>query len=351
VIDFRYHVVSIIAVFLALTVGLVLGSSFVGQAVLNNLKSQVSNANSTNNKLRAEIQDLQTALSYKGSVLSKVTGPLVSGRLKGHDVALIVVPGASGTVVNETVTTLKQAGATVVTQLTLTSAYSDSTQQAQLASVASGNAPIGATIDPTMTTQQQAAFDLAAALTHKVSDAAATSTTPPATTTPAGTQQATGTATGTDTSILTAHEADAILTGFANAGFVTLSGNPPTAAADMAVVVAGTENESNTDQANTDHIGLMNALTALDATTVVGGTSVSATSPGLIAAVIGDGGGAGKRVSTVDTADDASGQIGIVFSLVDQYTSAKVGHYGMTGTTDGPLPSIPSSTPTGTATP
>ncbi|MEE2045447.1 copper transporter, partial [Nocardiopsis tropica] len=38
-IDFRYHLVSIVAVFLALTVGLVLGTTMLQDPLLNTLQS------------------------------------------------------------------------------------------------------------------------------------------------------------------------------------------------------------------------------------------------------------------------------------------------------------------------
>ncbi|MBW8804074.1 MAG: copper transporter, partial [Catenulisporales bacterium] len=41
-IDFRYHVVSIVAVFLALTVGLVIGSSYLSKIAYDGLNHQLS---------------------------------------------------------------------------------------------------------------------------------------------------------------------------------------------------------------------------------------------------------------------------------------------------------------------
>lgn len=347
-IDFRYHVVSIIAVFLALTVGLVLGSSFVGQAVLNNLSSQVNNDNSKINNLHDQIQSLQASVGYQESVMSKVVAPLVSGRLTGHDVAVVAVPGASGSAVSTTVSTLKQAGATVVTQLTLTSAYSDLTQRTTLASVATRNNPGGGAVSGGA--QAQAAFDIAAALTHRTAHST-TGTTPPTTpatatttTRPGATGTRTGSATTTNagttengTAVLSPQQSDLLLTAFSDAGFISFSGSP-SVAADMVLVIAGTPLTTGADQAASDQVALMHALSGLDAVTVVGGTSYSATAPGLIASVIGDG-WADKNVSSVDTVDQGSGQVGVVFALYDQYADGKVGHYGMTGTTDGPLPS------------
>src|SRR5699024_12868362 len=54
VIDFRYHLVSIIAVFLALTVGLVLGTTMLQDPLLNTLKSETADLRGTSEDLRAE---------------------------------------------------------------------------------------------------------------------------------------------------------------------------------------------------------------------------------------------------------------------------------------------------------
>src|SRR3954454_8987798 len=40
-INFRYHVVSILAVFLALAIGTVMGASFVGRGVIDNLQRRI----------------------------------------------------------------------------------------------------------------------------------------------------------------------------------------------------------------------------------------------------------------------------------------------------------------------
>ena len=45
-INLRYHIVSIIAVFLALAIGVVMGTSFLGKATVDQLKTQISRAES-----------------------------------------------------------------------------------------------------------------------------------------------------------------------------------------------------------------------------------------------------------------------------------------------------------------
>ena len=64
-IDFRYHVVSIVAVFLALTVGLVIGSSYLSKVAYDELNNQLSSLRSQNQALhgtqvRGEVVRLST---------------------------------------------------------------------------------------------------------------------------------------------------------------------------------------------------------------------------------------------------------------------------------------------------
>ena len=52
-IDFRYHVVSIVAVFLALALGLFLGSTTLQGRVFDDLKGRVHSETRTNDQLRS----------------------------------------------------------------------------------------------------------------------------------------------------------------------------------------------------------------------------------------------------------------------------------------------------------
>ena len=60
-IDFRYHVVSIIAVFLALSVGLVLGASFLKEAAVSGLDTQVQDL-ARNNRIEERLAQLKIKL-------------------------------------------------------------------------------------------------------------------------------------------------------------------------------------------------------------------------------------------------------------------------------------------------
>lgn len=118
-IDFRYHLVSIISIFLALAVGIVLGAG----PLQGNLGSQLTDQVSA---LRTEKQDLNDRLAasekrvaageeYAGAVSERV----IDGALAGHKVAVIVLPSADGALVDLVEEAVTSSGATLGATLTI----------------------------------------------------------------------------------------------------------------------------------------------------------------------------------------------------------------------------------------
>lgn len=100
-ISFRSHVVSLIAVFLALAVGVVLGGGPL--ADLGRASGNAASA-SSGEKLRS---------SYADAFAEAGAARLVGTGLKGRSVALVQLPGADPTAVKELVDQVKTAGATI----------------------------------------------------------------------------------------------------------------------------------------------------------------------------------------------------------------------------------------------
>ncbi len=57
-IDFRYHLISIVAVLLALSVGIVMGTGVLGGPALEILNDKVDSVSQRNDELNAEIDEL-----------------------------------------------------------------------------------------------------------------------------------------------------------------------------------------------------------------------------------------------------------------------------------------------------
>ncbi|GMA19028.1 hypothetical protein GCM10025862_10490 [Arsenicicoccus piscis] len=119
-IDFRYHLVSIIAIFLALAIGIVLGAGPLKEDIGTTLSSEVT-------KLRAEKADLNTQLSDAKSdqqaamTYGAATLPLVvNGRLKGQTVALVAGPDSPTDLVDDVADAVVAAGGQVGPRVRLT---------------------------------------------------------------------------------------------------------------------------------------------------------------------------------------------------------------------------------------
>ena len=124
-IDFRYHLVSIVSIFLALAVGIVLGAGPLKEDLGNTLTRELTQLRQDKTGLRADLTAAQKDIAARDTWAEAVAPAVVSGTLSGKTVAVVVAPGADGGVVKDTVATLTAAGARVGSTITLTDAWVD----------------------------------------------------------------------------------------------------------------------------------------------------------------------------------------------------------------------------------
>lgn len=118
-IDFRYHLISLIAVILALALGILAGSGFLGGPLLQQLEKEVDDLGRTNDNLREEI-GFQDALLNEAEAFARSVRPLlVDGALSGTEIVLFQIEGSSGALVDGIRDALTEAGATITTEITL----------------------------------------------------------------------------------------------------------------------------------------------------------------------------------------------------------------------------------------
>ncbi len=98
-INFRFHVVSIVAVFLALTIGIVIGSTIVDQAIVDQLRSRIDDVDAKAEETRDENEQLKSALERQAAYLGSMAPFSVDGRLAGDAVAIIAERGIDADVV------------------------------------------------------------------------------------------------------------------------------------------------------------------------------------------------------------------------------------------------------------
>ncbi|HET9872578.1 MAG TPA: copper transporter [Propionibacteriaceae bacterium] len=111
-INFRYHIVSLMAVFLALSVGIVLGVTF-GAPVNAGITTQAEADRRQVQELRAELDRRNVLDKYRDAWATSAGQPLTNGVLGGQRVALVAMPDAPAAVVNTLTTAVTDAGGTV----------------------------------------------------------------------------------------------------------------------------------------------------------------------------------------------------------------------------------------------
>ncbi|WP_436789443.1 copper transporter [Yinghuangia sp. YIM S10712] len=384
-IDFRYHVVSIIAVFLALSVGLVLGSSFLADIVKEDLDGRIQEQTRAAEAARRDLRAEEGENRALNNFINGSKPELVAGKLTGKSVVLVTLPDANSAVTDATVKTLEESGATITGTVAVKEAWTDPAKEPALIFAAGGTSAGQSGYD-------RAAAALAAAIVHKSSTkpttpptSTGTPATPgaatgapqatplpgqvtpetsppanPATTAPVdpaanppATPPVTGTSpTGTpspstsgkggegSTGGTSTETAAALLDRFEDAGFVDIEGNPEKGAT-LAVVVAPSGPVEGADPArpNNIYLGLSRAIDSTGDGTVVAGDTASVQGGGTVAALRGDERTA-KAVSSVDAAETTQGQVSVGWALVVESVEGKSGQYGATGQ-NGWLPQLP----------
>jgi hypothetical protein len=122
-INFRFHVVSLIAIFLALALGVVIGAGVIERGLVDTLNNRLDRVEAKSDR----IQSANDKLSAENSQLSQAIGSMQpfsvkgpdAGRLQGDDIGIVAVRGVSGDTVNNLVTATQQADATVTGKLWL----------------------------------------------------------------------------------------------------------------------------------------------------------------------------------------------------------------------------------------
>lgn len=110
-ISFRFHVVSITAVFLAIAIGVVVGSTFVDRAIVDSLQDRIDGVSASLDERRAEIAGLEDELDRMEDYTEATAAFAVSGRLADQTLLPLALRGVDDTPVRRLVALAGQAGA------------------------------------------------------------------------------------------------------------------------------------------------------------------------------------------------------------------------------------------------
>lgn len=95
-IDFRYHIVSITAVFLALGIGVAVGATVLDQVSVEALRSQLDDLSSDLDARRADITDLRTEIGRTKDLVEDLSPRVTEGLLSGRRVLFVDAAEGAG---------------------------------------------------------------------------------------------------------------------------------------------------------------------------------------------------------------------------------------------------------------
>ncbi|HTZ27904.1 MAG TPA: copper transporter [Streptosporangiaceae bacterium] len=330
-IDFRYHLVSIVAVFLALAIGIVVGATALQGHVVAGLDRASKIEQRQIDSTRAKNKELQNQIAGDGEFAQASAPLLLANLLSGQKVVLVTAPGADGSTISGITSALDLAGAKVTGQAQLQPAFFDTSASTEtsLDALAQKVAP------PTVTPGEQTAV-------------------PSLSTEVAGQQNAAEviapalvSSDGTD---LPASQAEAVLSGFAQQGYLQVNPSKGYTAsalseATLAVVVipASPPASGDSDPANQALLALADQLELQSRGVVLAGSLPGSGSGSAIDELIN--GSTGIKVSSVDNANSEAGQIMVAQALSYLLAGKKPAAYGVYAS------AVPSPAPTPSPTP
>lgn len=112
-INFRYHVVSLVAVFLSIGLGVLVGSSFIAEGTVRFLEATQRRLERTNDGLRDDNSSLERSNAALIELASRSKEPLIRGALTNRPVLLLVAFNTPEQAIAGVVSTLQQAGARI----------------------------------------------------------------------------------------------------------------------------------------------------------------------------------------------------------------------------------------------
>lgn len=303
-ISFRYHLVSLISVFLAVALGIIIGTTALNGQVLDGLNRQVVSLNDDKRGLQARTSDLESQLN-QGDVFGQAVGPtLVAGRLTDASVVLVLASqDIDADIVAETTALIEAAGATVNGTLQLQPSFSDpqSAQDLQTYVTGSEGLPPGIQLPESDDAAVLVGSLLGTVLMRPVLGDPVEQT---ATTT--------------------------VLSGLSTLDALTVE-SAEVVAADYAVILTQGALSGPDAEARNAALGALAAgLDGAGRGVVVAGDTAAAADTGLLGAVRADATLSGS-ISTIDNVNVAAGQVSVVLALVGQGE----GSAGAYGTADG----------------
>ena len=307
-IDFRYHLISIVAVFLALGIGVLMGSAVLGENIVQSLRNDLDRVSETNRDLRDHTVELEQRLDADEDFARAAQPLLIGNMLRGEEVVLVTIEGSETEVLDRMRAAVEEAGGSFAGAVTARSklALENDAERDELALL----------VGSVSSSADEVRAEAGSLLGERMAAAAA----------------------GTDEGgpEVAANPLEDVLGALEDAGYADVeSVEDSTVPRGALFLMVGGSEEPAPFPLGDFWVELANGLASGDAAVVA---AESAGGWGLVTSLRADTDAQGA-VTTVEDADTAAGAVGVVLALREADDGAVGRHYGRTGGVDGILPS------------
>lgn len=305
-INFRYHIVSLMAVFLALAVGIAVGVS-LGPSVDTGLLQQATQDRRQVTDLRAQL-DRGIALDQYRQAFEAETGKIVTaGELAGVRVAVVLMPDAPAAVARSLTDAVIGAGGSVVREVRVNDQVFDPARKAEVDQALENQTGL-----LNLTDQMSPATKVGMAVAFSFTDRQVVDRDP---------------------------QAVSVGRALTGAGLANVTGDNAAKAQLVFVVTAETATPALTPEALTAHLELELALRTSVGVVLAGPNSGGVQDTDVLQARTDSE--ATDRLSTVDVADLSSGVTTTILAGKEQLLNRAARHYGAMSRADAALPELP----------
>ncbi|OBH46114.1 copper transporter [Mycobacterium mantenii] len=301
-ISLRQHALSLAAVFLALAVGVVLGSGFLSDTLLSSLRDEKRDLNTQISGLNDQKNVLNEKLSAANNFDTQLVGRMVHDALGGKSVVVFRTPDAKDDDVAAVSKFIGQAGGTVTGTVSLTQEFVEANSAEKLQTVVNSSVlPAGQQLSTKLVDQGSQAGDLMGiALLANANPAV-----PP----------------------VDDIQRNTVLAALRDTGFITYQATDHMGAANAALIVTGGALPQDAGNKGVSVARFSAALAPHGSGTLLAGRDGSATGGAAVAVTRADA-GMNSAISTVDNVDAAPGRITAVLGLHDLLGGGHAGQYG-----------------------
>ena len=300
-ISLRTHAISLAAVFLALALGVALGSGLLSNTLVSGLRDDKQQLQNRINSLTDDKNALNEKLNAAGEFDAQMSPRILRQTLAGKSVVVFRTPDAKDDDVDALSRMVGQAGGTVTGTVALTQEFVDANSAEKLLSVVNSPiVPAGAQLSTTSVDQGSAAGDLLgiALLINKDPKVA----------------------------VVDDAQRDTVLAALRDTGFITY-GSQHIGPANAALIITGGALGEGAGNQGATVARLAAGLAPHGSGTVVAGRDGCASGTAAVAVTRSEA-GLSAAVSTVDDVDAESGRLTTVLALGETNNGGRPGHYG-----------------------